>query len=90
MRIARLIVFAWLPLSGCVAGVAAEAVSVGTTGKTLGDHALSATSGKDCKVLEGAVRSDRDVCEEPGSPATKRDAKGIAGTRETGSRDKSG
>ena len=76
MLASRLLVLLWLPLSGCAAGIAAEAVSVGGTGKTLGDHALDAATGKDCKLMEGAVRSDRKVCETSGSPATKRDVKG--------------
>jgi len=66
-----------LALSGCVAGVAADAASVGASGKSLTDHALDAATGKDCRVVEGVTRSDRDVCEARGSPATRRDYKGL-------------
>ena len=77
---------ACLLLCGCVLGLAAETASVGGTGKTVGDHVLDATTGKDCKLVEGIARSDRHVCENPGSPATKRDFKGVssAGGKEKG------
>jgi hypothetical protein len=75
-------------LSGCASAIiggitlgeisaAAGLASVGTTGKGLQDHALSAVTGQDCRVLEGIVRQNRQICEEPGSPATEDDFKGV-------------
>src|SRR3954447_2440693 len=70
---------ACLLLCGCVLGLAAETASVGGTGKTIGDHVLDAATGKDCRLVEGVARSDRRACEDPGSPVTKRDFKGVGG-----------
>jgi len=67
-----------LTLSGCAAGVVADAASVGASGKSLTDHALDAATGKDCRVVEGMAREDRDVCERRGSKPTRRDYKGLA------------
>lgn len=75
-------------LSGCATAVvgsitlgqistAAGIASVGTTGKGLQDHALSAVTGQDCRLLEGFFRRNRRVCEERGSPATENDFRGI-------------
>lgn len=75
-------------LSGCATAViggitigeisaAAGIASVGTTGKGLQDHALSAVTGQDCRLLEGIIRRNRHVCEEPGSSATENDFRGI-------------
>ena len=72
-----LLAAACLMLSGCAAGVAATAASVGASGKTLTDHALDAVTGKDCRLVEGAARADRDVCEETGSAATAKDFRGL-------------
>ena len=69
---------AGLLLNGCALGVAADVASTGATGKSVTDHALDAVTDKDCNVIQGATRSDRDVCEEEGSAATKRDFKGLA------------
>ncbi len=77
-----------LALSGCGTVVigsitlgqisaAAGVASVGTTGKGLQDHALSAVTGRDCRVLEGIVRRGRRICEEVGSPATENDFRGV-------------
>jgi hypothetical protein len=66
---------------GCVPALVADAVSVGTTGKSVGEHALGAVSDKDCRILEGIGREDRKICEEPGSPATERDFKGLGKER---------
>jgi propanediol dehydratase small subunit len=60
----------------CVPMAAADAASATTTGKAATDHALDAVTGKDCRVVEGALRADRRVCEDTGSPATARDFKG--------------
>lgn len=75
-------------LSGCATAIiggitvgeisaAAGLASVSTTGKGLQDHALSAVTGQDCRLLEGIIRRNRRVCEEPGSPATENDFRGI-------------
>lgn len=74
-------------LSGCagtVAGVSFSSISSFAgfastifTGADLGEHAVSLVTGKDCRFSEGLVRADRDICEEPGSPATRNDFHGI-------------
>lgn len=75
-------------LTGCATAViggitvgqittAAGIASVGTTGKGLQYHALSAMTGKDCRLLEGIVRQNRHICEVPGSPATENDFRGV-------------
>lgn len=75
-------------LSGCAAPVVAgitlgtlstivSAISVGTTGKDLGDHTISALSNKDCNLTEGLLRSDRDICEPENSLATVDDFQGV-------------
>jgi hypothetical protein len=74
---AALSVLAFL-LSGCVVGVVADIVSVGTFGKSVMDHVLDAATGKDCNLFQGASRSDRDVCEPRGSDVTKHDFKGLS------------
>lgn len=87
LRVALALVLALL-LSGCGTVVigsitlgqlstAAGVASVGATGKGLPDHALSAVTGRDCRLLEGIMRADRVVCEMPGSPATDDDFKGV-------------
>jgi len=47
------------------------------TGADLGEHMASLVTGKNCRFSEGLMREDRDVCEEPGSPATRNDFHGI-------------
>jgi hypothetical protein len=74
-------------LSGCagtVAGVSLSSISSFAgfastlfTGADLGEHAVSIVTGKDCRFSEGLVRSDRDICEERGSAATRADFHGI-------------
>ena len=64
-------------LGGCVPMLAADAAAVAGSGKGASDHALDAMTGKDCRILEGLTRDDRAVCEEPGSPATAGDFKGL-------------
>ncbi len=76
-------------LSGCstplIAGLTLGEVglfgslfSTAATGKGLGEHAMDAATGQDCRVLEGLARDDRDLCERDGSPATEKDWKGLA------------
>ncbi len=67
-RLAGLIV-AGVALSGCgvplavtIVSYAADGVSAATTGKTLGDHALSAVVGEDCALWR--VFDDREICME--------------------------
>ena len=85
--LACLLAVVGLGVSGCAAGVVADAASMGSSGKSLTDHALDAATGKDCRLISGATRADRDVCETPGSAATKRDFKGLGGgvSRKSGS-----
>jgi hypothetical protein len=66
-----------LVLQGCIPLLLADAASVGASGKSIGEHALSAAAGKDCRVFEGSARADRKICEEHGAPATEGDFKGV-------------
>lgn len=73
-----------LLLGGCAGPIAgalmvASLASTAATGKGLSEHALSAAIGKDCNVLESVLQKERQLCEEPGSPATKNDFKGLLG-----------
>lgn len=70
--------------AGTVAGVSLSSISSFAgfastifTGADLGEHAVSIVTGKDCRFSEGLVRSDRDICEERGSAATRADFHGI-------------
>jgi len=74
-----LLLFAGGIINGCAA-VAVGAASEAVSGKTVTDHVISAASGKNCDVLEGAARNDRTVCEEQNAPATERDFDGLADT----------
>lgn len=77
-----------LGLSGCAAP-AIGALTVGEvltiagisssimTGRDLGEHALSALTGKDCRFLEAALREGRSFCEDRDSTATKDDFGGL-------------
>lgn len=75
-------------LSGCAGTIVAgltlsellTAGSIGSTlitGKGLGEHAMDMATGKDCRIIEGAFRADRDICEEKNSVATEDDFKGL-------------
>jgi len=75
-------------LAGCaavvIAGIpidfiTAEVVPRAINGKGLVEDGVDVVSGKDCRVIEGTVREDRQICEPRGSPATKKDFKGISG-----------
>lgn len=71
-------------LAGCFPPlIGADVASYVGTGKGLGEHALDAVTGEDCRVIEGLMRSDRAVCEQRGAIATATDFKGIFGL-ETG------
>jgi hypothetical protein len=70
--------------AGTIAGVSFSSISSFAgfastifTGADLGEHAASIVTGKDCRFSEGLVREDRDICEEPGSLATRADFHGI-------------
>ena len=56
----------------------ASAATTFTSGKGIGEIALDGVTGRDCRLLEGVLRSDRDVCENRGSFATEQDFKGLA------------
>ncbi len=88
LRNAALTAVLGLSLSGCgapligavtvgevltIAGISASFI----TGRDLTEHALSAATGKDCRMLESVLRSDRGFCEEHGSTATKEDFGGL-------------
>jgi hypothetical protein len=84
------------PLVGCAAAIiAAVPINIVTTevipravnGKGLVEDGVDLATGKDCRVLEGAVRDDRKICEPRGSPATKKDFKGISGLLNRGDED---
>ena len=47
------------------------------TGKSLGDHALSMATGKDCSLMDAALEKDRHICEAAGSKATEGEFKGL-------------
>ena len=64
-------------LCGCAVGVAADIVSVGTSGKSIADHVLDVVTGKDCNLFQAAWRSDRDVCEPRQAEVTTRDFKDL-------------
>lgn len=70
--------------AGTIAGVTLSSISSVAglastlfTGADLGEHAVSLLTGQDCRFSEGLLRDDRDVCEEPGSLATRDDFHGI-------------
>lgn len=77
-----------LGLTGCAAPVIG-AVTIGEiltiagisstiiTGRDLGEHALSALTGKDCRFLEAVLREGRGFCEDRGSVATNNDFGGL-------------
>jgi len=52
--------------------------STAATGKGLGEFAMDAATGRDCRIIEGLAREDRKVCEQKNSPALENDWKGLA------------
>jgi hypothetical protein len=81
-------VAAGLMLSGCASPIIgaltigeistiAGLVSTFMSGRDLTEHALSAATGQDCRILESILSSGRDFCEEPGSKATEGDFQGV-------------
>jgi RNA polymerase subunit RPABC4/transcription elongation factor Spt4 len=78
-----------LALSGCAvplfAGLtiaelstAGSLISTAATGKGLGEHAMDAATGRDCRIFESMIRDDRKLCERKNSPALEKDWKGFA------------
>ena len=56
-----------------VAGISSTVM----TGRDLGEHVVSALTGKDCRFLESLLRNGRAFCETPGSDATRDDFGGV-------------
>lgn len=52
-------------------------ISLAVTGKGLADHALDMVTRRDCRILEGLVKEERHLCEQPGSLATLDDFHGV-------------
>jgi len=76
------------PIGGCagivVAGIpvdfaTTEVLPRAVNGKGLLEDGADAVTGKDRRVIDGAVRDSRKICETRGSPATKKDFKGAVG-----------
>ena len=76
-------------LSGCSAPIfasltfaelttAGSLISTAATGKGLGEHAMDAATGRDCRIFEAMVRDDRRLCERKSSFALEKDWKGLA------------
>lgn len=55
----------------------ATAATMTTEGKGAGEVALDLATGKDCRMMEGFFRNDREICEQRGSTATQHDFKGV-------------
>jgi len=53
------------------------------TGKGLGEHALDAVTGQDCRILDAIFRKERAICEPKDSVATKGDFKGLVALLDT-------
>ncbi|HBM89248.1 MAG: hypothetical protein P1U69_17725 [Parvibaculaceae bacterium] len=81
-------VAAGLMLSGCASPIIgaltigeiasiAGLVSTFMSGQDLTEHALSAATGKDCRILEAMLRSERDFCVEHSDSATDGDFEGV-------------
>ncbi len=85
-------------LGGCgtevVAGITLGQLSTGLslattlfTGKGTTELAMDAVTGRDCRFLEGALRSDRAVCEPENSLATRDDFRGLMALLDDGTND---
>ena len=53
------------------------------TGKGIGEHAMDAVTGQDCRILDAIFRADRAICEPKDSIATKGDFKGLIALLDT-------
>ena len=69
------VIVAAVPASFVVTEVVPHAIN----GKGLPEDAADLVTGKDCRVIEGIVRKDRQTCETRGSPETRKDFKGLSG-----------
>lgn len=69
------VVVAGLTLNDIATGFSLTSTVI--SGKGLGEHVLDVTTGKDCRIIEGVLRKDRQLCEERGSAATEKDFKGL-------------
>jgi hypothetical protein len=56
---------------------ATSAIMTASSGKGVAEHALDAATGKDCRILESALRQGRKLCETRGAPATAKDFRGL-------------
>ena len=81
-------VAAGLMLSGCASPIIgvltigevasiAGLVSTFMSGQDLTEHALSAATGKDCRILEAMLRSERDFCVDHSDSSTENDFEGV-------------
>jgi hypothetical protein len=79
---------AGLMLSGCASPIIgvltigeiasiAGIVSTFMSGQDLTEHALSAATGQDCRILESMLRSERDFCVDHDDIATEDDFEGV-------------
>jgi len=79
---------AGLMLSGCASPIIgaltigeiasiAGIVSTFMSGQDLTEHALSAVTGQDCRILEAMLRSERDFCVDHNDAATSEDFEGV-------------
>ena len=77
-----MICLSMIPITGCVVPlgiVATEVAPRAINGKGLVEDGADVVTGKDCRVIEGAVRDDRKICETRNSRATTKDFKGLSG-----------
>src|SRR5579864_622368 len=79
--------FSAIPLAGCAAVVIAgipidfvttEVIPRAVNGKGLVEDGADLVTGKDCRVIEGTIRKDRQICETRNSRATAKDFKGVS------------
>lgn len=93
-----LVIGAALSLGGCgtevIGGLTLGQLSTGLSlastlfvGKGTTELAMDVITGRDCRFFEGALRSDRAVCEPYGSLATRDDFRGLMALLDDGSDD---
>lgn len=78
-------------LAGCAAPLVlgvptlfvTEVAPRAVNGKGLAEDGVDMATGKDCRVIESAVRKDRKFCETRGSPPTEKDFKGFSSLQAT-------
>lgn len=69
-----------LSLCGCAAGIVADVVSVGMSGKSIADHGLDLITGNTCNLFQSIFRADHVVCEPRGLAAPTRDGTELSHT----------